>query len=674
MTTPTVTRQDESAPTPLADLPLDPHLLFRESESLTRELAATLGYDVDIIVRAQNPVPDDDEADEATEDEDEAPDADEDEDEIEDEVDEDAAATSARAVPPALTRAASAVTIPSPIQELAYIPITRVDHEKWEVEGTLSDEQIDTFGTIFDFASMQRAVESRWHGNVREQHDPRKAVGRGVWATFDPETKTTRIRTRISRGAPDTWAKVEDGVLAGFSVGAANAKTETRTVNGRTVPCFVDFDLAEVSLVDAPSNPGAKASGLVLYRAAGIGTALEDEYSGDLAADDTPPAAAPVVPPPATDAPLTPEELDDLVRAEAADLERALVAGVEQYADLSNAPAQGLPALDHGALEAAMDGEKSGYHLHQHAYTPGMVHHNDHDHTHADGQTHPHPHMHAHAGHGDGSAPHAHLHDHGHEYRATAPDHVLTSFISQDDPQLRTLLPAPVTPRPGKEATPVQPVARAQDPTPTLTRVAKRISADTATGLHEAIDKLLATCCGDNECPRCKMMLAVIDPDGDGDDDLDPTLDTDQDLLSMSRVQQARLTRRVEAVVHTEVTRALAPQLSQFRAIAARLAGVQAPDLARMQSDLTEAVSRLAATQGLVERIAEQEAAGQPLQRAGVAQDKRFAIDPQHSPDAQFSPDQIAWLRTNNLIQQPSAEAQTALSERLIRQQIAQSR
>jgi phage head maturation protease len=237
-----------------------------------------------------------------------------------------------------------AMSAPTPTLERAaqtakvanfYFPIRARNEETWEIEGVMSNEDVDTYQTGFDYESMKAAVE-RWSGNIREQHDKHKAVGRRIYATFDDAKKEVVLRAMISKGAPDTWEKIKDGTLTGFSIGAyAPKQVEYRTVAGKRVPYFKDFDLAEVSVVDVPSNPGA-AKGLTIFRAANFSPSGEDEYGAEFldypeetvpadSAGDTPAAMAAAAESLAVDAQAAPQITPAENAAPA--LERAAAAG-----------------------------------------------------------------------------------------------------------------------------------------------------------------------------------------------------------------------------------------------------------------------------------------------------------------------------------------------------------
>lgn len=142
-----------------------------------------------------------------------------------------------------------------PEHALFYAPITRIDQDKWEVEGVATSESPDSFNTIFGYEASKRAFGA-WaskYANIREMHD-RKAVAKGIEYRFDDANKQIMVRSKVSRGAPDTWQKVLDDILCGYSIGATNCKWDTVERNGKTYPYCTSYDLVELSLVDRPSN------------------------------------------------------------------------------------------------------------------------------------------------------------------------------------------------------------------------------------------------------------------------------------------------------------------------------------------------------------------------------------------------------------------------------------
>lgn len=144
-----------------------------------------------------------------------------------------------------------------------YMPIsymTRRDDSEWIVEGQATAEVPDTFGTIFTYEASKKAFQN-WlnrYANVREMHG-KKAAGKGISLNFDDENKRVLVRTRVSKGAPDTWIKLQDGTLSGFSVGAGSVKMGRMTYEGKSYPAIIDYELAELSYVDNPSCPGSDA-------------------------------------------------------------------------------------------------------------------------------------------------------------------------------------------------------------------------------------------------------------------------------------------------------------------------------------------------------------------------------------------------------------------------------
>jgi hypothetical protein len=102
-----------------------------------------------------------------------------------------------------------------------------------------------------------------FRGNLREMHQP-VAVGKIV--SFKPETyydpaskefyNGVYVDAYISKGAQDTWEKVLDGTLAGFSIGGKiiESDNEVNKSTGKTVRFIKDYALMELSIVDSPAN------------------------------------------------------------------------------------------------------------------------------------------------------------------------------------------------------------------------------------------------------------------------------------------------------------------------------------------------------------------------------------------------------------------------------------
>src|SRR6478735_8328495 len=114
-----------------------------------------------------------------------------------------------------------------------HMPLTKVDESKRLVSGFAildnDDKQNDRV-----LADASRKAFSDFRGNIREMHQP-IAAGRLVdfveKSFFDPKTNKTYtgiyVTAYISRGAEDTWQKVLDGTLTGFSIGGSVKDSET---------------------------------------------------------------------------------------------------------------------------------------------------------------------------------------------------------------------------------------------------------------------------------------------------------------------------------------------------------------------------------------------------------------------------------------------------------------
>jgi len=143
------------------------------------------------------------------------------------------------------------------------VPFAKIDEEKRTVSGFASLDNIDRHGDIVTSDASQKAFD-RFRGNLREMHQP-VAVGKVLSFKqqdfYDKETGKTYkgvfVTTYVSRGAQNTWEKVLDGTLTGFSIGGnvlessdeydKNVEKSVRKIN--------DYELYELSLVDNPANP-----------------------------------------------------------------------------------------------------------------------------------------------------------------------------------------------------------------------------------------------------------------------------------------------------------------------------------------------------------------------------------------------------------------------------------
>lgn len=143
------------------------------------------------------------------------------------------------------------------------VPITKVDKENRLVSGYATLDNIDTSDDIVTAEASQKAF-SGFRGNIREMHQP-IAAGRMVDFKedefyYDGEFyRGIFVTAYVSKGAQDTWEKVLDGTLSGFSIGGNITEQETKFVkdagpNGKNIRFIKGYDLIELSLVDNPAN------------------------------------------------------------------------------------------------------------------------------------------------------------------------------------------------------------------------------------------------------------------------------------------------------------------------------------------------------------------------------------------------------------------------------------
>lgn len=131
------------------------------------------------------------------------------------------------------------------------------------VEGIATSEDLDHDNEIMDYATAKAAFAA-WSGNIREQHDPKKAVGRAIEVIPDDVTKQIHLRAFISKGAQDTQDKILDGTLTAFSIGGKAAKKTSevvKTQSGEINATRIHVEkLFETSVVDSGCNPATAIS------------------------------------------------------------------------------------------------------------------------------------------------------------------------------------------------------------------------------------------------------------------------------------------------------------------------------------------------------------------------------------------------------------------------------
>jgi hypothetical protein len=143
------------------------------------------------------------------------------------------------------------------------IPFTKFDKANRRVSGFATLDNVDQSGDVLTAEASVSAFET-FRGNIREQHDKSKAIGKMVSFEqkdfFDPETDKMYsgiyVTAYVSKGAPDTWEKVLDGTLSGFSVKGGILKQHVEYVpdEDRSIRFIDAYSLEELSLVDSPCN------------------------------------------------------------------------------------------------------------------------------------------------------------------------------------------------------------------------------------------------------------------------------------------------------------------------------------------------------------------------------------------------------------------------------------
>lgn len=141
--------------------------------------------------------------------------------------------------------------------------INKVDKNRRMVTGWATVDNVDQEGDqVTAEASLDAFARSRM--NLREMHRKDSAVGRIVSFKQDTfrapdgkEYKGIFVKVYVSKGAEDTWQKVLDKTLNGFSIGGDIVDFEDSGLqksNGEKGKRVTKYNLNELSLVDNPGN------------------------------------------------------------------------------------------------------------------------------------------------------------------------------------------------------------------------------------------------------------------------------------------------------------------------------------------------------------------------------------------------------------------------------------
>lgn len=161
----------------------------------------------------------------------------------------------------------SKITIAVDGDNIAFgVPFTKIDVKNRTVEGFATLDNIDKANEVVDFEASKEAFSS-WIGNIREMHSP-KAVGKAISIEEKKLEKDGQtysgiwVKSRISKGAADTWEKVLDGTLAGYSIGGKVLERKPEVMKSdsdsryskQMVNRITKYHLGELSVVDNPMN------------------------------------------------------------------------------------------------------------------------------------------------------------------------------------------------------------------------------------------------------------------------------------------------------------------------------------------------------------------------------------------------------------------------------------
>lgn len=147
-----------------------------------------------------------------------------------------------------------------------FVRFTKIDEEKREAAGRMTQEVIDRDGEMWDYdssvphvkawsKSFDDATDGKSLGNLRAMHQPISA-GKLTGIDFNDAEKAIDIVVKVVDDAE--WQKTKEGVYTGFSIGG----NIVRSWRDATNPKVKRFEVSpvEVSLADFPCVPTATFS------------------------------------------------------------------------------------------------------------------------------------------------------------------------------------------------------------------------------------------------------------------------------------------------------------------------------------------------------------------------------------------------------------------------------
>lgn len=169
------------------------------------------------------------------------------------------------------------------------VPFSKIDIKDRTVEGFATLDNVDKAFDIVDFKASEEAFAD-WIGNIREMHGT-KAVGKAIQIESKVLEKDGKkyngiwVKSRISKGAQDTWEKILDGTLSGYSIGGKILERKPEVVKNEgkfsqaRVNRITKYMLAELSVVDNPMNP------LALFDGVAKGMLIKNDSDGLVAGE-----------------------------------------------------------------------------------------------------------------------------------------------------------------------------------------------------------------------------------------------------------------------------------------------------------------------------------------------------------------------------------------------------